>query len=203
MPTARSRTHRRSRTCRWRAATRWPRPCRRVGISRAPTCSDGSPITNINVAAGEVITCTFTNNKRGSITVVKDATPDDAQDFAFTAGGGLSPTSFSLDDDANATLIELAPVHQPGARQRVLGFRDGARPDGTRRPPSAATGVRCPTSASAPGENVTCTFTNRKRGQIVDRQGRHPRRPAGLRLHRGRRPVSPPPSSSTTTRTRR
>ena len=26
------------------------------------------------------------------------------QDFSFTAGGGLSPTSFSLDDDADGTL---------------------------------------------------------------------------------------------------
>ena len=30
--------------------------------------------------------------------------PNDAQDFAFTAGGGLSPTSFSLDDDGDGTL---------------------------------------------------------------------------------------------------
>ena len=49
--------------------------------------------------AGETVTCTFTNRKRGQITVVKDAVPDDPQDFAFTAGGGLSPASFSLDDD--------------------------------------------------------------------------------------------------------
>ncbi len=68
------------------------------------TCSDGSPINNINVAAAEVVTCTFTHQKRGSITVIKDATPDDAQDFAFTAGGGLSPASFSLDNDADGTL---------------------------------------------------------------------------------------------------
>src|SRR6185503_680942 len=44
------------------------------------------------------------NRKRGQIVVVKDATPDDPQDFDFTAGGGLSPASFQLDDDANATL---------------------------------------------------------------------------------------------------
>jgi hypothetical protein len=40
-----------------------------------------------------------------SITIIKDAVPDDAQDFAFTTTGGLSPASFSLDDDANATLL--------------------------------------------------------------------------------------------------
>ena len=47
------------------------------------------------------MTCTFTNRKRGQIVVVKDAQPDDPQDFAFTAGGGLSPASFQLDDDGN------------------------------------------------------------------------------------------------------
>ncbi len=50
------------------------------------------------------VTCSFVNAKRGQIVVVKDATPDDPQDFSFTAGGGLTPASFSLDDDANGTL---------------------------------------------------------------------------------------------------
>ena len=68
------------------------------------TCDDGSPVSNIDVAAGETVTCTFPNRKRGQIVVVKDATPNDAQDFSFTAGGGLSPASFSLDDDSNGTL---------------------------------------------------------------------------------------------------
>ena len=35
---------------------------------------------------------------------VKDAVPNDPQDFSFTAGGGLSPSAFSLDDDADGTL---------------------------------------------------------------------------------------------------
>ena len=39
-----------------------------------------------------------------SITIIKDAVPNDAQDFAFAATGGLSPASFSLDDDATNTL---------------------------------------------------------------------------------------------------
>ena len=33
--------------------------------------------------------------------VEKDALPDDPQDFDFTAGGGLAPTSFQLDDDGD------------------------------------------------------------------------------------------------------
>ncbi len=40
----------------------------------------------------------------GSITIVKDADPNDAQDFAFSTTGGLSPSTFSLDDDSNGDL---------------------------------------------------------------------------------------------------
>ena len=57
-------------------------------------CNDGSPVSNISVSAGETVTCTFTNHKRGQIVAVKDADSQRPQDFAFTAGGGLSPTSF-------------------------------------------------------------------------------------------------------------
>ena len=41
---------------------------------------------------------------QGSIVIVKDALPNDAQDFGFTADGGLAPSSFSLDDDSDGTL---------------------------------------------------------------------------------------------------
>ena len=65
------------------------------------SCSDGSPVSNIDVAPGETVTCTFSNlsQNAGRIVVVKDAQPDDVQDFPFTAGGGISPASFQLDDD--------------------------------------------------------------------------------------------------------
>src|SRR5204862_952930 len=68
------------------------------------TCDDGSLVSNIDLAPGENVTCTFTNRRQGTIVAVKDATPNDPQDFSFTAGGGLSPSSFSLDDDADGTL---------------------------------------------------------------------------------------------------
>src|SRR5205807_1237325 len=75
-----------------------------VSTGQTATCDNGSSISNINVAAGQTVTCTFTNRKRGSIVVVKDAQPNDPQDFTFIAGGGLSPSSFSLDDDSDPTL---------------------------------------------------------------------------------------------------
>jgi hypothetical protein len=39
-----------------------------------------------------------------SITIIKDTVPDGPQDFAYTTSSNLNPSSFSLDDDANATL---------------------------------------------------------------------------------------------------
>ena len=59
------------------------------------TCDDGSPVSNISVSAGETVTCTFVNKRRGQIVVVQDSVPNDPQDFNFTAGGGLSPRASS------------------------------------------------------------------------------------------------------------
>jgi len=39
----------------------------------------------------------------GSITIIKDAVPDNAQDFAYSTTGGLTPSTFTLDDDADST----------------------------------------------------------------------------------------------------
>jgi Ca2+-binding RTX toxin-like protein len=62
----------------------------------------GSTAT-IDLDPGETITVRFHNTQLGSITVIKDAVPDDPQDFDFTVTGtGLTP--FSLDDDADPTL---------------------------------------------------------------------------------------------------
>ena len=42
----------------------------------------------------------------GCIIIVKNTVPDDATDFDFTTTGGLSLSTFSLDDDADGTLSE-------------------------------------------------------------------------------------------------
>ncbi len=132
----------------------------------AATCDDASPVANISVSPGEAVTCTFSNRKRGRVVVVMDATPDDAQDFAFTAGGGLSPASFSLDDDADATLANTRTFNDvaPGSGYSLAQ----ALPAGWDQ-----TGASCDdaspvanVSVSA-GETVTCTFSNRKRATLV------------------------------------
>ena len=72
----------------------------------ALSCTDGNSLgdtltrtATINLEPGEVVTCTFTNDNLGTITIAKDAVDDDAQAFAFTADGGLTPASFDLADD--------------------------------------------------------------------------------------------------------
>lgn len=43
------------------------------------SCSDESPVTAIVLSAGETVTCTFTNTKRGTIIVEKQTSPDGSQ----------------------------------------------------------------------------------------------------------------------------
>ena len=133
-------------------------------VQSSATCNEGSPVSNINFSPGEQITCTFTNQKRGSITVVKDATPNDPQDFSFTAGGGLSPTSFSLDDDSDGTLSTTRTFSSlaPGSGYSL----SEAVPSGWDQT-SATCDDGSPVSNInlSPNENITCTFSNRKRGR--------------------------------------
>ena len=73
-----------------------------VVVTGAGSSTSGGAAT-VNLAAGENVTIRYTNTKQGSITVIKDAVPDDPQDFGYTVTGtGLTP--FSLDDDADPTL---------------------------------------------------------------------------------------------------
>src|SRR5205085_9687185 len=70
-------------------------------LQEGATCSNGSDPSSVAVAPGENVTCTFVMSRNARIIVRKDAIPDSPQDFDFTAGGGLSPSSFQLDDDGS------------------------------------------------------------------------------------------------------
>ena len=132
------------------------------------TCSDGSPVSNIDVGPAETVTCTFVNRKFAQIVVLKDAQPDDPQDFDFTAGGGLSPTSFQLDDDGdNSNALPIARAFTgltPGSGYSVgestpAGWFLSSATCNDGSPPSNIT--------LSAGENVICTFVNQKRGSIT------------------------------------
>jgi len=59
------------------------------------TCDDGSPVSNIDVSAGETVTCTFTNTKRlGAIRVTKQSSKD-SSNLAGASFSIIGPGSFS------------------------------------------------------------------------------------------------------------
>ena len=109
-----------------------------------------------------------------SITVKKDAVPNDAQDFGFTATGGtLTPTSFTLDDDADGTnsntqaytnikTFTTYTFTEASVSGWTLSFQTPvctvtSANGGTQ---SGNVGTRTLTINLKEGENVTCTFVN-------------------------------------------
>jgi hypothetical protein len=62
----------------------------------------GDTTVKIQLGIGSSPSCKFTNTKDGSITIVKDAIPDDTTLFSFTKGGDFSGT-FALEDDGDET----------------------------------------------------------------------------------------------------
>ncbi|HLA15541.1 MAG TPA: hypothetical protein VJZ72_01460 [Candidatus Limnocylindrales bacterium] len=123
------------------------------------TCSDGSPVSAIDLDPGETVTCTFTNAKRGHIIVDKVTNPAaDPQSFAFDAGGG-SYADFALTDQAAPNDQELVQGQYSVAESVPTGWDlTSATCDLGETPDDIDLG---------PGEIVTCTFTNAKRGHII------------------------------------
>jgi len=85
--------------------------------------------------------------------------PNEPQDFSFTAGGGLSPSSFALDDDADGTLSNTHTFDDvtPGS-----GYSVSESVPGGWSQVSATCSDGSPTSnvGVSAGETVTCTFVN-------------------------------------------
>ena len=118
-----------------------------------------------DIALGSLDTC-------GTIVIKKDAIPDDAQDFNFSQGSGtpLTPSTFPLDDDGDATLSNTKTYEL--VRPGTYTFLEGANPPGWN-----LSGISCIDATSnstgdvpsrtatinlARNETVTCTFTNTK-----------------------------------------
>jgi hypothetical protein len=99
----------------------------------------------------------------GRLVVVKEAIPQSPKDFDFTTDGGLSPPSFSLDDDSDGTLSDTRTFDDlaPGGHYSVTE----AVPPGWSQD-SATCDDESPVSdiTISPGEIVTCTFTNTQLG---------------------------------------
>ena len=130
----------------------------------------------VNLEAGANVTCTFTNVRTtpttGSITIVKDAQPNDAQDFTFTPSVATIP-AFPLDDDSDPTLSHQRVIS--GLPAGSYTFTETQVSGWTLASivctPSAGTTTNVVTGAAtivlAAGANVTCTFTNTKLGTLT------------------------------------
>ncbi|MFZ2471977.1 MAG: hypothetical protein WAW52_08565, partial [Methanothrix sp.] len=151
-----------------------------TGIASTPAIDKSAGTISFDLAAGEAVTVTFTNTKRGSIVVVKDAIPNDLQDFAFTATGPESySSSFTLDDDSEVTGEDSINSNQttlnnlkPGTY--VITESDPANWDltdisvtGTASTPTIDKSAGTISFDLAAGEAVTVTFSNTKRGTIT------------------------------------
>jgi len=93
----------------------------------------------------------------GSIVVRKDTVPSpDPTDtsFAFTAGGGLSPASFSLKNGESRTFASLVPQAGYSVAETT--------PAGWDVTSTCSDGSPTSNIDVGPGETVTCTFTNTK-----------------------------------------
>jgi hypothetical protein len=146
-------------------------------VSETPVAGwseDVSACQDIVVPLGGTSECTITNTKLGTITIVKDAQPNDLSDFAFSGTLG----SFSLDDDSgvvgednvlsnSTTTTNLSPGSytinetQPNSFWTLEDI--SCVSTGTTDPytdiTETSTGVTVNIGA---GSDVTCTFVNEK-----------------------------------------
>jgi hypothetical protein len=122
---------------------------------KSAVCSDGSPANNIDVSAGEIVTCTFTNHKFATITVTKTTNPGGYPDqFTFTVANG--PTV-------------VAPFQLGNGGSNVLTVKDGTY-NITEAMPSPwwiPTATPCNPVTVAPGGTATCNFVNARAGRLI------------------------------------
>ena len=123
-----------------------------VGLNKVATDSEDVPIS-------ATLAC-------GSITIIKDALPNDAQDFSFSADTDQSTTiaGFSLDDDSDGTLSNSATFNglKPGSYSVTEADTKGWVLTGLSCDDESGQSVDDATAnIDLPaGGNVTCTFEN-------------------------------------------
>ncbi len=70
------------------------------------TCDDGSPITNIDVAAGETVTCTFTNTIESNVRASIVVTVDGSCELDGDEGEGIIDVEISVDGGADVVISD-------------------------------------------------------------------------------------------------
>jgi len=134
------------------------------------TCSDGSQPGSIGLAAGETVTCVFTNEKDAVIIVEKQTNPNgDPQSFGFNAS--YDGDGFSLADGQSNNSGDLDPGTYSVSENVPQGWDLESAVCSDESNPSSI--------ALAAGETVTCVFTNTKRGSIIVEKQTSPNGAAG------------------------
>jgi len=111
------------------------------------TCDDGSPVNAIVLDAGETVTCTFTNTKLPTLTIVKTVINDDGgtkvvSDFPLFIDG--SPVTSGVANTVSVGSHTASETTQAG--YAASSWSGDCNPDGT--------------ITLTPGQNATCTITN-------------------------------------------
>jgi hypothetical protein len=121
-------------------------------------------VTTIDVAPGENVTCTYTNDDiRSNLVVVKQTNPGgDPTSFGFTTDAG-APASFGLSDGQQQSYVVVGGTYDVGETAAAGWVLSGVSCNGT-----AATVTNGHISVNVPASaTVTCTFTNTKQGTIT------------------------------------
>jgi hypothetical protein len=120
------------------------------------TCDNGNSPSNITLAAGATVTCTFTNTQRGHIIVQKVTNPSGSTQL-FTFNASYYVSSFQLADGGSNTSGPLIPGSGYSVSEAAVSGWDltSATCDNGNKPSNITV---------AAGQTVTCTFTNRQRG---------------------------------------
>jgi uncharacterized repeat protein (TIGR01451 family) len=130
---------------------------------------NGTSLANVPIADAADVVCTITNTASGSITIVKDAVPNDPQNFSFTATGtGVS--NFLLDDDSDPTLLNTKTFSSLGAG--TYSFTEAATSGWDLSTINCSGGSTSVSGATVTvnltaGQNITCTYTNTSKGHLV------------------------------------
>lgn len=115
---------------------------------------------SIKLAAGENITCEFTNTARGTITIIKNTDPDgSAQVFHFQTSYDAAGVD-AVDNDGGHQSGALVPGSYSVSEDAVEGWASsGTCDDDDSADPATLT--------LDPGENITCIFDNTEGASIT------------------------------------
>ena len=131
----------------------------------------GTGTATFDVQPGEQITCVFTNTKNGEITIEKQTVGGDG-DFDFTSGDVATFDAAQLSDDETSGPVSVEPGNYAVSEDSQTGWdltdlecSDAAQDDADDS--NTDVGTRTATFDVQPGEQITCVFTNTKRGKVI------------------------------------